>query len=291
MQVCLQCSARFAGPWRCPQCHWQPATKGDWPIFAPELMAGNSGFSAGFFDELYQAEAQHFWFRSRNQLLIHMLRRYCPDARRLLEIGCGTGYVLTGLQHALPQLECSGSEVFLEGLAFARTRLPNASLSQMSALAIPYDSEFDVIGAFDVLEHLDDDRGAMAQMFQAVRPGGGVLITVPQHRFLWSAVDDHSCHKRRYSRRELADKLTSVGFAIEHMTSFVSLLLPVMLLQRLRRRHEQIFDPAQELQIAAPVNFVLEQIMTLERALLRVGVSLPVGGSLLAVARRPVEAR
>lgn len=265
--------------------------QGDWPVFAPELVEGNSGFSASFFDDLFKAEARHFWFRSRNRLLVRTLRTYFPDARRLFEIGCGTGYVLAGLQQAAPALECSGSEVFLEGLAFAQKRLPNAALSQMGALAIPYDAEFDVVGAFDVLEHLDDDRGAMRQMFQAVKPGGGVIVTVPQHRFLWSAVDEHSCHKRRYSRHELQSKLIEAGFHVTYMTSFMSLLLPIMLLQRLRRRHETTFDPMAELQIAAPLNFTLEQVTNLELAVLRTGVSLPAGGSLLAVAMRPVIAR
>ncbi len=74
---------------------------------------------------------------------------------------------------------------------------------QFDACAIPYKAEFDVIGAFDVIEHIEEDTAALTQMYQALKPGGGLLITVPQHRFLWSAVDEMSYHKRRYHRNEL----------------------------------------------------------------------------------------
>jgi SAM-dependent methyltransferase len=72
---------------------------------------------------------------------------------------------------------------------------------------VSYRDEFDTIGAFDVIEHIEDDVGAMREIYRALKPGGGFMIIVPQHMFLWSRVDDLAFHKRRYARRELTAKL------------------------------------------------------------------------------------
>ncbi len=256
-------------------------------MFAPDLAAGNDGFSADYFAKLFAAEAGHFWFRSRNRILIWALRRYLPQARSLLEVGCGTGYVLAGIHEACPELVCSGSEVFLEGLAIAQSRAPDVGFSQMSATHIPFESAFDVVGAFDVLEHVTDDERALGQMFQAIKPGGGVLVTVPQHRILWSAVDELACHKRRYSRVVLVERLKAAGFSDIRTTSFVSFLLPLMLARRWMHQDTRSLDASAELRIGRAANSVLERIMDAERFLIARGLTFPFGGSLLAFARKP----
>jgi SAM-dependent methyltransferase len=288
MRVCLACSKRFeSGGWQCPECGWQPPLHGVWPVFAPDLASQNDGFITDAFSTLFEAEHRHFWFRARNKLLIWAIRTHFPAATSFLEIGCGTGYVLSGVQAALPAMQYSGSELLLEGLAFAATRLSGVSLSQMSALDIPFDGAFDVVGAFDVLEHITEDERAIAQIFQATAPGGGIVITVPQHQWLWSAVDEYSCHKRRYSRADLLAKLEYAGFREARATSFVSLLLPLMLVSRTMRPTNREFDRLAEIRIGRTANSVMERIMDLERGLIKLGVDLPVGGSLLAVARKP----
>ena len=288
MRVCLSCATRFeSAGWQCPACAWEPRTSGGWPLFAPDLASQNDDYSAEFFALLFAAEPGHFWFRARNRLLIWAIRKYFPDAASLLEIGCGTGYVLAGIHAALPEITCAGSEAFLEGLAFAALRVPDVILSQMSALRIPFENEFDVVGAFDVLEHIEEDERALGQMFQATAPGGGVIITVPQHQFLWSAVDEYSRHKRRYSRRDLLAKLRRAGFRDVRATSFVSLLLPAMLASRMIRNRQREFDELTEVRIGRTVNAAMERIMDVERGLIRSGARLPLGGSLLAIARKP----
>src|SRR5207245_7859412 len=158
---------------------------------------------------------------------------------------------------------------------------------QMDARRIPFDDEFDVLGAFDVLEHIDDDGAVLAQMFQAARRGGGILLTVPQHPWLWSSVDAHARHKRRYTRRQLVDKVPRAGFTVARATSFVSLLLPVMLASRLgRRAGRRADDPLPELRVGGAVNAALAAVLGAERALIECGVSFPAGGSLLVVARK-----
>ncbi|MFP5379510.1 MAG: methyltransferase domain-containing protein, partial [Vicinamibacteria bacterium] len=141
-------------------------------------------------------------------------------------------------------------------------------------------------GAFDVIEHLDDDVEALAHMRSAVKPGGGVILTVPQHRWLWSAVDDFSRHRRRYDRRGLTALLTRAGFRLVWATSFMALLLPLLMLSRLRPRDQASFDPTAELRIGDLANRTLGIVCAVERRLIHAGVRLPAGGSLIAVARR-----
>lgn len=249
-------------------------------------MAG-IGYDAAFFPQLAALEDRNFWFRSRTRLIVWALRRYFPAARSFLEIGCGTGAVLAGVAAACPSLAVYASEPYSEGLRFAQARVARAAFLQLDARAIPFRERFDVIGAFDVIEHIADDERVLAQMRDAVKPGGGVLLTVPQHAFLWSPQDIAAGHVRRYSAAEMRGKLAHAGFEVLRMTSFVSLLLPAMLLSRRRKRADAArLDPLDELRIGRALNFVLERVLDVERLLIRAQVSFPAGGSLLVAARR-----
>jgi SAM-dependent methyltransferase len=288
MKLCSECSELVDEHGRqCSFClHRTKKLDGHW-AFAPELAEQNEGFEADYFSRLAQLEAGNFWFRSRNRLVIWALQRYFPKAQSFMEIGCGTGFVLSGVQKALPELALCGSEIFAAGLSFAAERLPGVELFQMDARRIPFREEFDVVGAFDVLEHIKEDEEVLAQMYQATRRGGGILITVPHHPFLWSASDDFARHARRYKTRELSDKVRKAGFEILRITSFVSFLLPLLAVSRLKQRlSSEPFDPTSEFNINSSVNTALEKILDAERSLIRAGLSLPAGGSLLLVGRR-----
>ena len=287
MRLCLKCGARFNGGWECPDCHHRPLEIEGFPAFAPALAKEGCGFRQDYFAKLAGLEAGNFWFAARNRIIIWALRRYFPEAANFFEIGCGTGFVLSGIRQALPDLELCGSEIFSAGLMFASSRLQGVKLFQMDARRIPFENEFDVIGAFDVLEHIKEDEDVLCQMHRAVATGGGVILTVPQHRFLWSRQDEYACHVRRYSRAELAAKVTRAGFRLEKAVSFMSLLLPLMMASRLYKKiFHTDFDPMSELRLGRPANAVFKQIMNLEAAFIKSGLSMPLGGSLLVVARK-----
>ncbi|UBF24117.1 class I SAM-dependent methyltransferase [Kovacikia minuta CCNUW1] len=180
-----------------------------------------------------------------------------------------------------------GSELFSQGLNFAKQRLSRAELFQMNGCQIPFENEFDVIGAFDVLEHIKEDTVVLAEMYRAVSKGGGILLAVPQHRWLWSQKDEHARHVRRYLARELKLKVQNAGFKVVRITSFISLLLPLMLLSRLQLRHSTVeYDPIAELKIQGWLNATLENVLNIERKLIQLGVSFPIGGSLLLIAKK-----
>lgn len=282
MKTCPVCDTRHIAS--DPTCRSCGATIAE--TASPVGVGDDATYHAELFAILERVEDEHFWFRSRNRLIQWAVGRYFPDAASLLEVGCGTGYVLAGLRARWPALELTGVELFTEGLDVARRRLPGVLLLQADARQLPFEEAFDVVTAFDVLEHIDDDAGVLGELFRAARPGGGVLVTVPQHRWLWSASDDAAAHRRRYSRVELERKLSATGFRPLRVTSFVSLLLPAMAAARLRSRRGGRYDFADEFRVGPRLNRALERVLTAERGLIRAGVSFPVGGSLLAAARK-----
>nr|CAD6436801.1 class I SAM-dependent methyltransferase [Rhizobium sp. Q54] len=238
-------------------------------------------------EALNQLQAGNFWFRARNRLIVQLAKKHFPAAGRVIEVGCGTGYVLGGLREAYPRASLVGSEIYSIALDAAQMRAGSrGEIFQMDAREIPFEDEFDLMCAFDVLEHISEDTLVLEQMFNATRIGGGILLSVPQHPFLWSPIDDLSHHKRRYRRHELEAKCKDAGFAVVQTTSFVSTLLPIMAVQRLRQRRQTEIDPAAELKLFGPLNKALETVLDAERILIAAGVSLPVGGSRFVVAKK-----
>ncbi|HEY2433342.1 MAG TPA: class I SAM-dependent methyltransferase [Vicinamibacterales bacterium] len=232
--------------------------------------------------ELVAAEGRHFWFDARRRVIARMAQTYFAQARRCLDLGCGTGFVLDGLRRALPGCRCVGCDQHRASLEVARQR--GVTVVRGAVDRLPFAAAFDLVLALDVIEHLDDDLGGVAAIHDVLRPGGGLVLTVPQHRWLWSEVDVFSCHRRRYTRRRLRSVVEAAGFRIERMTSIFSLTLPVLLASRLRQR--RTFVPSREFQIPGAMNAALKSITNLEWAAIDAGVNFPAGGSLLLVARR-----
>ncbi|WP_201141151.1 class I SAM-dependent methyltransferase [Paraburkholderia domus] len=251
------------------------------------MSEASDGFRVTHFAELAALESGSFWFRARNRLILWALRKYCSGFDSFLEVGCGTGYVLAAIAKAFPGARFHGSEIFSAGLTFAAARQTGAEFMQMDARDIPFVGEFAVIGMFDVLEHIEEDETVLRQVRDALVPNGYVILTVPQHAWLWSATDDYACHVRRYSANELHAKVRAAGFDIQRSTSFVSTLLPAMVLSRwTKRRQAGNVDAAAELSVPAWLNRVFETLLSAEIGMIRVGLGFPVGGSRLVVARK-----
>lgn len=288
MKICLQCETCFnSKSWLCPSCNKEPLKCNDILLFAPQLSDKNDGFKADYFKNLFRVEASNFWFRSRNKLLIWAIKKYFPSVKSFLEIGCGTGFVLSAIEKEFPQINLYGSEIYSEGLSFASSRVSKTKLMQMDAKEIPYKDEFEMIGAFDTLEHIREDEIVLKQIYKALKPGGGIMLTVPQHAFLWSLYDEHGHHVRRYSAGELKLKVENAGFKVKKTISFVSILFPFLIISRLKKRKSCLeYDVMSEFKVSGVVNFILERILDFERFLIKLGMNLPFGGSLLLIATK-----
>jgi SAM-dependent methyltransferase len=274
--------------WRCSACGHAVGQSLGIPMFAPELADTVSGMDPKFFDELSELEAGYFWFVTRGELIVGLANKFFPEARRCLEIGCGTGAMLRELAASRPWERLVGSELHPAGLAHARRRLPSGTeFVQMDARDIPAVGVFDLTGAFDVIEHIADDEKVLRGLRAATRTGGGTIIAVPQHPWLWSRADDVAYHQRRYRRGELEAKLLRNGFEILFSSSFTALLLPLMAASRLKRGagNGQHDDGFHEFRLNRHVNKFLTAILRTEVRMTLAGMKWPAGGSRVVVGR------
>jgi len=261
-----------------------PAIIDGFPAFAPRLALDNRGFRPESFARLVSAEERNFWFHARAQLVRWAVRHIAPAPRAIMEVGCGNGVILSELGELFPDARLTGSDVYTIGLHQAAKRVPRAELLQMDVVAMPFEDEFDLIVACDVIEHVERDDLALAEMRRSLHRGGRILLTVPQHPELWAPPDDYAYHKRRYRRHELMARVEAAGFRGVDCRSFTSLLYPILWWSRRRQRRARTYDPMQELDIGMVLNAVLGSVMTVERQLLRAGIDFPFGGSLLLMA-------
>ena len=206
-------------------------------------------------------------------------------ARSFLEVGCGPGFVLAGLREVLPQARLVASEIYsarpaLCGRGACRRRLNSSRPIAWRCRTI---SEFDAVGAFDVIEHIDREADAIAEMRRALKPGGVIFLTVPQHPWLWSRVDEIDDHKRRYRRGELSARLRDSGFSVLCDTSFMFFLLPAMMAQRLVANRGSTYYPDVEYALPRPVDWLFERAAGLERHAIELGIRFPAGGSRVVV--------
>ena len=260
--------------------------------YAPERARECTDYPVDGFDVTAAVESGSFWCRSRNRVLHQVIDRFTDRTRPLamLEIGCGIGGVVAELRR-FSHLKLTASEIYLQGLRYARSRFPDVDFIQLDATAMPFRSEFDIVGAFDVLEHIEADDRAVEGVHQALRPGGLFIATVPQHQWMWSTLDEVVCHKRRYSRSQLLQTLSDRGFEVVFCSSFVTALFPAMAVSRLLSRRQakpavrkEAF--ASEVTLSPAANRICDWIMRADELALRSGFPLPFGGSLLVVARK-----
>ncbi|MFO1052150.1 MAG: class I SAM-dependent methyltransferase [Planctomycetota bacterium] len=239
--------------------------------------------------EEYRSRARdHWWFRARRSIFDTFLDPIAPvgAGARILDIGPGSGV-------NLPVLAPRGrvTVVDFDRDSLAACAAQGADPVRCDATALPWtDASFDLVCALDVLEHLDEDRPALAEMNRLVTPRGRLLLTVPALRVLWGRQDVLAEHRRRYRRRELRDLLHESGFVIERMTYFNTLLFPAILLARIAMRPwlgRTVAAGRSDLSVRAPfgADALLERVFAAERHWLA-RHDLPIGVSLLALARR-----
>ncbi len=238
--------------------------------------------------ELYEAihkyAAKHWWFRGRQRIVTSLIERYYGRTDGLvLDLGCGPGNNLRALRK---YGEVWGADGSSEALAFCRQSFDGRLDEIWLPDRLPYaDRTFDLVVMMDVLEHIEDDVGTLQRVLRILKPGGLMILTVPALRWLWSDHDVQHHHKRRYHRGHLRRMLTRLCFEVHRISYINFFLLPIMGAVRCVWK-SKTWSAAHLEPGTRPWAKVFETIFAFERYCLRIG-ALPIGGSLVAVVRRP----
>src|SRR5215813_11541792 len=234
---------------------------------------------------LFRVEQSHWWHIGRRRILADFVAEICrqvTDRRaRILDVGCGTGANLLMLSR---YGDADGVDISEDALAFCRERGLD-HVRQGAGEELPYDDNtFDLVTAFDVVEHMDDDLAGLSEMYRVLRPGGHALLFVPTFMFLWGLQDDVSNHRRRYRLPELRRVLEQAGFEIERSTyANITFFLPILLVRKLMRLTGIKTESENNINVSA-FNGILGRLFGAERLLLQ-RMNLPFGVSGLCVAK------
>jgi SAM-dependent methyltransferase len=251
------------------------------------MKAPAAAMDRALFERMAQVQEEHWWYRARREAIQEVVDALpAVPGGPALDFGCGSGAnfealarrgPVWGVDESLAAIDVAGRKGY-ERLICA----PSPESPTMPP------GPFALIGAFDVLEHIDDDAGAARELAKRLAPGGHLIVTVPCHPSLWSLHDECLGHRRRYTAASLHSLLEGSGFAQISSCHLFSMLMPLAWAQRLlmRARPAAAYDP-----VAIPaVNEMLYALARVDKAM-RVGRLLPFGLSLLAVARTRESAR
>ncbi len=240
------------------------------------------------YDYFFTAEDAHWWFRARRRILASFLAgHFRRGGLRVADFGCGTG----GMLGALAEYgEVTGVDAAPEAREYcARRGFPRVLTPEAWRAS---DQRYDLITAFDVIEHVDDDVALLGGMVERLAPEGRVLATVPAYPFLWSVFDEMNHHRRRYTRKRLAGSFRAAGLRVERATYFNTLLFPPVAAVRLVEKGLRL-DPASDADKrkalsrwfkVGPLNGTLEAVFASERHWLA-HAGFPFGTSILMMGR------
>jgi SAM-dependent methyltransferase len=242
------------------------------------------------YERMHAAEERQWWYAGMRAISFGLLdaatdqAATLPRPLRFLDAGCGTGL---NLEHLGDRGQAVGIDLSDEAVRFCRSR--GVVVVRGNVLDLPLRSgSVDGVSSFDVLYHawVSDDRAAVRELSRVLRPGGLVLVRVPALKLLWGAHDEAVLSRHRYNRPELRALLESAGLEVKRLSYCNTILFPLLLLRRtldrLLHRHGSDVEF-----LPAPLEWTFKRALLLEAALIGRGLDLPVGASLVALARKP----
>ncbi|MCW2793750.1 MAG: class SAM-dependent methyltransferase [Nocardioides sp.] len=224
-------------------------------------------------------QPDYWWFRARTELLGAALGDFVGSPRRLLDVGSADGPSVSWLRgdHQRVAIDLD-----------PRGLTPGRDVCA-SALALPFASEtFDVVGAFDVIEHCEPEARAVAELARVLVPGGRLLASVPAYTWAWTDHDVRAGHQRRYTRRRLVAAVEAAGLTVRRSTYGFAGVFPFFAAERLVRRVRRGGAPAEQRlpQVSPAMDRVLTGLSAVEARVLR-RRDLPFGSSVFLVAEKP----
>ena len=250
-----------------------------------------------YFDVMAKVARTHWWYRARRDWLAQEMRAVIPRGEWSLDIGCGTGEAMGTLGTLLTPEDAgsgdvvgavAGTDLSAHVLGHVIRRHPGQRILRSLATQLPFaDGCAGSLVSMCVIEHLDDDLGALREYHRVLRPGGVLFVSVPAYQWLWGTHDELAAHRRRYSARRLIETVEAAGFEVDRHTFLFSFLVPPAILMRrtpLRRLLTVTEDEMSMMHPAVDAGFAL--LARAERAIGR-RWRVPFGLSILAVGHKP----
>jgi ubiquinone/menaquinone biosynthesis C-methylase UbiE len=177
------------------------------------------------YQRFYDLEKENWWFKARRKILLSFIEEQYKQNQekrlKILDLGCGTGIMLG---HLALYGQVSGIDNSKEAIKFCHRRnFQNVTLADAQKLPLKSNS-FDIVTALDLLEHVKDDQKALKEMKRILRPDGYALITLPAFPSLWSSHDLFNKHYRRYTKKDILNKVKRAGLKIKRLTFFNTFL-------------------------------------------------------------------
>ena len=238
---------------------------------------------------MFELEDRYWWYRGVRTLIKAWLDRYAPRNAMILDGGCGTGANLELLQRYGTAI---GIDLSDKAIEFCRARgVPSDRVSIASLTELPFPKDFfDLAISFEVICNIADDQATFAEIARVLKPGGRLIVQVPAYQWLWGKHDVAVGHQRRYSARDLRDKISRAGMSIERLTHANALMFPAIAAERLRRR---AFGEGKTIHsdlapLPRGINTLLSALYVAEMRLVA-RVDVPYGVSVIALARKRRE--
>lgn len=239
-----------------------------------------------FYKTYFALEKNNWWFRVRRNLIFDLLVKYkVSKTAKIFDFGCGSGYTVGYLQKL--GYDASGTDVSAEAIELGRSMgIRNLAIAQSVEIRPP-EGGFDLILALDVIEHIENDSGAIMAIERALRPGGMAIITVPAYKWLWGVQDDVAHHFRRYTAGSFTKILKQNSkLKIIRKTYFNTFLFPPVVFIRILSKWFNLKERESDFDINNKwLNNLFFCIFDLERKFLE-HINFPFGISILAVVRK-----
>jgi len=236
------------------------------------------------YDRMHKMEKNYWWFAGRRYLVKRHLEKI-DKLQKILDIGCGTGEMLSMLKK---YGDVVGVDIAESALNYCRKR--GLKVQKSNIIKMPFDdNSFDVITMLDILEHVKNDHNGLKEVNRICKPRGKVLITVPAYNILWSDHDRALKHFRRYTAKEMMAKLDDSGFkTIKYSYVITTLFLPILifrLVQKILPKKSAKSPKTSLIFVPKPINSIFIILLKIEAQISRF-VSIPFGVSIIILAEK-----